>query len=123
MPLKQRTYEILEVVDPDDRKTKLFEVLIPSLIALNVVALIVQTVQSIYLTAPVVFQYFEALSVTVFSIEYVFRVWCCTESPKFTSCGPMRGRLRFIVTPLAIVDLVAVLPFLSSFCWYQSALC
>ena len=111
MSLRQRAFDILEVVDPNDRKTKLFEIFILSLIALNVAALIIQTVQSIYLTAPVVFRYFEALSVTVFSIEYVLRVWCCAESPKFASLGPVRGRIRFIVTPLAIVDLVAILPF------------
>jgi voltage-gated potassium channel len=47
--------------------------------------------------------------VAVFSLEYILRVWSCTENPRFKS--PVLGRLRFMLTPMALVDLLAVLPF------------
>ena len=53
---------------------------------------------------------FEIFSVTVFVIEYMLRVWSCTANRRFRR--PVRGRLRFALTPLAIVDLLAVLPTL-----------
>ena len=45
----------------------------------------------------------------VFTVEYILRVWSCTVNPRFKD--PVRGRLQFLVTPLALVDLMAVLPF------------
>ena len=53
---------------------------------------------------------FETFSVTVFVVEYILRLWSCTANPKFR--GAMLGRIRFVLTPLAVVDLLAVLPAL-----------
>ena len=39
-------------------------------------------------------------------VEYVLRLWSCTRDPKCSSL--IRGRLRFSLTPLAVVDLVAI---------------
>jgi len=109
MRLKRRVFKVVGVVHPDDRITRVFEFFILSLIALNVAAFIVQTVKSVYSASPVAFQSFEFASVAVFTIEYVLRVWSCTVSPGYA--GAIRGRLRFMLTPLAIIDLVAILPF------------
>lgn len=49
---KKRIYEILEVTDPEDRASKIFESFILSLIALNVAALITETVKPVYSAAP-----------------------------------------------------------------------
>jgi len=102
-------HEILEVTAPGDRASRAFDLFILSLIALNVAALILETVQPIYEKAPKLFKWFETVSVGIFSVEYVLRVWSCTAAPRFAS--PVRGRLRFAVTPLALIDLFAVLPF------------
>lgn len=48
---------------------------------------------------------FEIVSVIIFTIEYLLRVWCCVESPGHIS------RLRWAMTPLAIVDVVSLVPF------------
>jgi voltage-gated potassium channel len=107
--LKRRVYEVLEARRSNDILSKVFETLILSLIALNVVALIIETVKSVYIAVPWVFQDFELISVIVFSAEYALRLWSCTESPEYSS--PILGRLRFALTPLAIIDLIAFLPF------------
>jgi len=49
----------------------------------------------------------------VFSLEYLARLWSCTSQPDYA--GPFLGRLRHGFTPLALVDLIAVLPFYLSF--------
>ncbi len=109
MPFKKRVYEILDVAKPGDRASKIFDIFIVTLIALNVISIILETVQSIYTKAPRLFQGFEIFSVCVFSIEYVLRLWSCTVNPSYAA--PVAGRLRFAKKPLIIFDLLAVLPF------------
>lgn len=109
MQLRRRVYEILEVAAPGDRASRLFDIFILSLIALNVVALVVETVKPVYEKSPLFFRGFEVVSVLIFSVEYLLRIWSCTASPDYGS--PVRGRFRFAVTPLVLIDLFAVLPF------------
>lgn len=104
--LKAQIYGILE---PGGEDSRYFDPFILGLITLNVVAVVLGTVESIYRPYASVFDVFEHFSVAVFSLEYILRVWSCTENPNFRS--PVLGRLRFMVTPMALVDLLAVLPF------------
>ena len=51
----------------------------------------------------------EVLSVAVFTVEYVLRVWSCVEDPRYAA--PCRGRLRWAAKPLSLFDLVSLVPF------------
>jgi len=104
--LKARIYGMLE---PGDGDSKCFFYFIMGLILLNVAAVVLETVDSIYSTYDRLFQAFEVFSLGVFTIEYLLRVWTCTEDPRFKD--PVRGRLRFMLTPMALIDLMVVLPF------------
>ncbi|HPD13817.1 MAG TPA: ion transporter [Planctomycetota bacterium] len=107
--MRKRTWEILDVAKPGDKASRAFDIFILWLIAANVVALVLETVRPIHAAAPLLFDGFEVLSVVAFTIEYVLRLWSCTVSERFAR--PLRGRLRFAVTPMALVDLLAILPF------------
>lgn len=109
MSIKQRVHQLLEPGDEGDRASRLVSGGLLLLIALNVTAMVLGTVPSMYAAAPVVFRRFEAISMVIFTVEYALRVWSCTASPCFA--GPLTGRLRFMTTPLALIDLLAVLPF------------
>ena len=106
LDLKTRISGILE---PGDEDSKYFDPFIMGLIFLNVAAVVLETVDWIYLRYAFIFNAFEIFSVAVFTVEYTLRVWSCTANPDFKD--PVRGRLRFMVTPLALIDLMAVLPF------------
>ena len=86
-----------------------FDVFIITLIALNIIALNLESVESIKVLCPKLFTVFEYISVIIFSVEYLFRIWSCVENQSYKS--PIRGRLRFSITPLALIDLFAILPF------------
>lgn len=45
--------------------------------------------------------------ILVFAVEYVARVWAAGEDPRYRG---FRGRLRYLLTPYAIADLLAFLP-------------
>jgi len=108
--LKTRIFGILEQGDED---SKYFDPFIMGLILLNVAAVVLETVDSIYTPYAPLFHAFDVFSVAVFTVEYILRVWSCTVDSRFKD--PVRGRLRFLVTPMALVDLMAVLPFFLPF--------
>ena len=107
MGLRRRVYEMVEVAKPGDRASWVFDVAILSLIALNVLATILESVPEIGEPWAVAFQLFERCSVAVFTIEYILRIWSCVEIPRFARGG---GRLRFALTPMVVVDLLAIAP-------------
>jgi len=77
------------------------------LILLNVAAVVLETVASLEAAAGPVFTAIEVVSVGIFSLEYVLRGWAAPEQPAYQ--GPF-GRLRWMRSSGALVDLLAVLP-------------
>lgn len=108
MSCKERVWRTLETAQTGDRFSRVFDNFIITLIILNVLAVIVGTVAAVQQQFGIYLAYLEIVSVVVFSLEYAARVWSCTADPRYAR--PLRGRLRFILTPLALIDLVAILP-------------
>lgn len=104
--LKARVFAMLE---PGNGNSRYFDPFIMGLILLNVAAVVLETVDWIYAAYLPLFQAFEIFSVAVFTVEYLLRIWSCTEDPRYKD--PLWGRLRFLIMPLALVDLLAILPF------------
>jgi voltage-gated potassium channel len=109
--MRKRIYQMLELARPDDRGSHLFDLFIVTLIVLNIAAIILESVNHLYLRYESWFFWFEIFSVGVFTIEYVLRVWSCVDDTGGRYSQPVKGRVRFALTPMAIVDLLAILPF------------
>ncbi len=107
--IKKRIFDVLQGNHEGGIIGRLVEVLIILIIFLNVIAVIVETVESIYNKNPYIFHRFELFSVIVFTIEYVLRLWSCTGREEYKN--PIKGRIKFALTPLVIVDLISFLPF------------
>ena len=45
----------------------------------------------------------------VFALEYALRVITCTADPRYAK--PISGRIKYMLTPLMIIDLLAISPF------------
>ncbi len=104
-------YELLEGHKEGGEVSRLIQGVIITLIMLNGVAVIMESNQTLYLHFYEWFQAFELLSVTIFSVEYVSRVWVSAEKKKWDHLPDWRTRLAFMASPMAIVDLLAVIPF------------
>jgi voltage-gated potassium channel len=108
--VKRRIYEILEgaVVD---RASHACEIFIASLVVANVVAIILESVHSIHEAYEAYFHIFDLVSVMVFSLEYVLRVW--TYSEKYTGPGdsPWKGRKEYVFSMFGLVDFFSTIPF------------
>jgi len=109
MNIKIRIWEIVEVAKEGDKLSKTFDIFILTLIALNVIAVIFGTVQIVDKNMGSLLYGFEIISVVIFTIEYLMRLWSCTSDAKYSSA--VLGRLRFAIQGMSLVDLLAILPF------------
>ena len=109
--LRTRIYEIVEATQPDDVHGQWFDYFIVALIITNVIAVILETVEGLYVAYTEFFTGFELFSVAVFTVEYLVRLWVVVDSPNENYRHPFNGRLRYAVTPMALIDIAAILPF------------
>jgi len=109
MNLRRRTWEIVEVADSGDVASRVFDISILVLIFLNVLAVITGSVRSVDERLGAFLDVFEIVSVVVFTVEYLARLWSCTIDPRY--CHPVAGRLRFAFRGMPLLDLLAILPF------------
>ena len=88
---------------------KMIDRWISLLILANLAALVTEHIPAIYTPYATWFHAFDVFSVTVFTIEYLLRLYLAPEDAEFqTSSSP---RLRYVRSPFALIDLIAVVPF------------
>ncbi len=114
-PARAAAYSVLFGDNGKTRYANIFDVILVTLISANVVAIMLESVQSISLKYQTELWIFEIFSVAVFTVEYFVRAWCVVERPDRQYSHPVRGRLRYLSTPMALIDLLAVLPFYLAF--------
>ena len=106
---KEKVHSLLhpEIVG-DTHWDKIINIFIIVLIILNVTAVIIETVPSIDEPLKKFFNDFDLISVIIFAIEYLLRVWSSNHDPRYKHS--IYGRLRYMVSPAALIDLLAILP-------------
>ena len=107
--VRKRTRQLLDPTHADG-SGKMVNWFIMTLILINVLAVAFETVDSIYAAYSTYFFVFEAISVAIFTVEYLTRLWSAVEAGEPYE-RPIVGRLRFASRPLLVFDLLAILPF------------
>jgi voltage-gated potassium channel len=106
---RKSLYNFLELDLPRTRGKMLFRGFMYVLISVNILLVILESApglpQGITGTSYVIY----AVSIVIFVILYVLRLWACVENPKFSR--PFSGRLLYMATPYAIIDLVVIIAF------------
>jgi voltage-gated potassium channel len=83
--------------------------LIVFIIMLSSIAAVVETEPTVENLAPWGFADVELVFAVLFLTEYLLRLWAEGENPKFRG---ITGRIRYVLTPAALVDLAALMPSL-----------
>lgn len=91
---------------------RVFNAALVTIILVNVGTIVLSTIPEMPAVWERVFEWIEHVSVAVFAVEYALRVWSCIDDPRRRYAHPVRGRLRYMATPAAIIDLLAVAPVL-----------
>ena len=102
------TYRLL-TVGQGGQVANAVDAFIAGLIVANVVAVALGTVDPVFARYRGLLYRFNVVSVVVFTVEYVLRVWSATAADGYSH--PVFGRLRYMVRPECIVDLLAIAPF------------
>ena len=105
----------MEVAKPGDRASRVFDVALFLLIALNILAIILESVSEIFAAYQPLFEAFEVFSVAVFSAEYLTRLWSCVEDERLHQKSAASARITYAGSSLAIVDFAAIAPFFIQF--------
>ena len=105
---KRKVHILLHPELGESKADKFVNIFIITLIILNVIAVMLETVKSIDDKYKNFFDWFDRISVFIFTVEYVLRLWSCTHDPRYK--GSIKGRIKYMLTPAAIIDLLAFLP-------------
>lgn len=106
--LQHRIYDILVETEDGELVDRIVAVFLMLLILLNAAAVVAETVDDLNQRFGSIFGAIETVSVTIFTVEYLLRLWVAPLNPRYAK--PFTGRLRYAVTLMAIVDLLAILP-------------
>ena len=104
-----RVYFLLESPASDNTGRKIVIYVIAGMILLNVAAVMLETKHELFVAYAPYFHLIDLVCVVTFSLEYALRVWACVRDPAYSS--PVTGRLHFMMSPLALFDLLALTPF------------
>ena len=106
--VKRRAFEIIEKSRDGDKASTFFDRFIIILICINVISIFIETF-SITNEAATVFRWIEIVSVILFTIEYILRVW--TAPFLYPELSKSKATIKYIFSFMALIDLLAILPF------------
>lgn len=111
--LRRQLFEVIEMGLSGNRVAGFFDGFMVGLILLNVAAVSLDTVPEITRQYHREFIAFEIFSLLIFCIEYILRVWVSVEYRSDPNDGnKARFRLRFVTSPLMVIDFLAIAPSL-----------
>ena len=87
----------------------IFDSFIVVWVIISVLCVILESVSQIRYILNIQFIIIDAIAVSIFTIEYCLRLYCCVENPQFSH--PITGRFKQAQTTSSIIDFLAILPF------------
>ena len=102
---------IFEIIQPDHGNSvasRVFDLTITALILMSAVIVFAVTFDLPPSVLPVL-KWLERTASIIFTIEYLLRI--STADFLYPTKGPLLARAKYVVSPMAIIDLVAIMPF------------
>ncbi len=113
--IRKKVAQCLDADENSDMLVRTVDFFLIILIGLNVMAIIFESEAGFEEQFKTVLFRFEVFSIVVFTVEYLLRVWSCVESNEQDARNPVRGRMNYMLTPMALIDLIAIVPFYLAF--------
>ena len=110
--VQYRIYQLLEKAEEGDKASRLVDIGLSVLVFVNVIAVSLETVDSLHRAYAGLFWWIETVSVTLFSVEYVLRFWSVAAAADERGISSLKARLSYVFSPTGIIDLIAILPSL-----------
>jgi voltage-gated potassium channel len=110
--IKYRVYDILVETDDGELIDRVVAVILMILILINALVVVLETVDEYDAAYGSLFHAIEVVSVAIFTVEYLLRLWVAPLDPQYAG---RFGRLRYALSLMAAIDLIAILPALLPF--------
>ncbi len=105
---KKRVFDIIQIGNKSDFVSRFFDVFIATVIIINIVVMFLETFQELQAYFDL-FYWLEVITVSIFVIEYLLRIW--TADLLYPDKSRLRAIGRFLVSYDGIIDLLTILPF------------
>lgn len=112
--MKRKIFNIIQIGDKSNHLSRAFDIFITATIILNIILTFLQTFEELSFLS-LCFNILEYVTLGIFCIEYILRIWTADYLyPQLSKC---RARIRFIFSFDGIVDILTIIPvfFLSGF--------
>nr|WP_152411811.1 ion transporter [Moraxella macacae] len=106
--LRKKLYNILQNYAYDSPVSRYTEYFLIFLILLNVLAVILSSVNEWYMTYRGYFDFFERFSLAIFSLEYFVRLWVIAEIDETKSAW--QNRKEWLFSTGSVIDFIAIFP-------------
>lgn len=103
------TFELLHTVEIETKLEYVVRATVTAVIFLSIISVMLETVEEINAQYHQLFSVFEVISVAIFTIEYLLRLWSVVLYPKYEHW--FFGRIRYVISPMALIDLLSIFPF------------
>lgn len=107
--MKQRIYHLVSRGAHGSRLNLMFDYVILTLIVLNMISIVLDTVQEIRIEWHHVLYTFELVSVAIFTVEYAMRLY--VSDLTHTAKTRLGSLLKFSCSTYGLIDFMAILPF------------
>ena len=108
--LRRHLYTLVETGHQGYPPGRAFDITLVAVIVVNIAATAMATVPETGEAWLRLYRTIEWAAVAIFTVEYLLRAWVAVEDPHAPADRPWAWRLRYLGTPLALIDLVAILP-------------
>ena len=106
--IKANIFRVIQPAENGETASRIFDLVITSLVFVSILSIFLMTFDLSKDTIRIL-NWVERISIIIFSVEYLLRIW--TADLLHPNSSPWRARLRYIVSGMAIIDLVSILPF------------
>jgi voltage-gated potassium channel len=107
--LRQRIHALVFDSPYGGKMQVIFDTFIGICVLMSVIAVVMESVQSVNYILNIQFIILDAVVVGIFTIEYCMRIYSCVEEPGFRNS--IGGRIKQAQSPSTVIDLLAILPF------------
>jgi voltage-gated potassium channel len=105
---RRQVYAVLSGAVPG--VSRQINVLLITAIVVSMLCVVLESMHEVVASYGMLIHTANNIAVGIFVIEYLLRVWTCVENPKYRH--NIKGRLRFIISPMMVIDALAIMPAL-----------
>lgn len=107
--MRKHIFNLIKGANEEQRWSYHFDYFITILIILNVIVIVLESYQHLYVKYEELFFVFEVFTVVVFSAEYILRL--ATSDLLYPEKSKFKALFRYMISTAAVIDLLAILPF------------